>query len=108
MKSSVIFVSCGDSSKVVVSLDLDLYEKAYMLVNSNSDLRKRFILCVSELHIVFAHIRGIGTYVSNSWMHANWFDSPCLLKQVMECLNMKRAISTLESTFVTIGVMLLR
>ena len=106
--------SCGDSSKVVLFLDLDLYEQAYMLVNSNSDLRKRFILCLGELHIrVFAHIRGIGTYVSNSgldtaWMHANWFDSPCLLRQVMECLNMKRAISTLKSTVVTIEFMLLK
>ena len=77
---------------MVVSLDLVLYEKANMLVNSNSDLRKCFILCLGELHIVFAHIRGIGTYLSNSGLdtaclHTNWFDSPCLVRQVMECLN---------------------
>ena len=80
--------ACGGSSKIVISLDLDLYEKAYLLVYSNSDLRSRFILCLGELHIVFAHIRAIGAYVSNSgletaWMHANWFDSPCLLRQVL-------------------------
>ena len=79
--------ACGGSAKVVVLLDLDLYEKAYLLVNSNSELRRRFILCLGELHIVFAHIRGIESYVSNSgldaaWMHANWFDSPCLLRLV--------------------------
>ena len=76
--------ACGGSSKVLASLDLDLYEKAYLLVNSNCELRNRFVLCLGELHIVFAHIRGIGSYVGNSgletaWMHANWFDSPCLL-----------------------------
>ena len=68
--------ACGGSSKVVVSLDLDLYEKAYLLVNSNGELRSRFILCLGELHIVFAHIRAIGPLVSNSgletaWIHAN-------------------------------------
>ena len=40
-------------------------------------------------------------------MHANWFDGPCLLRQVLECLNMKRAISTLESTVITIGILVL-
>ena len=95
-----------------ISLDLDLYEKAYLLVHSNSELRSRFILCLSELHIVFAHIRGIGSYVSNfgldtAWIHANWFDSPCLLRQVLECLNMKHAVSTLESTVITIGILVL-
>ena len=76
--------ACGESSKVVVSLDLDLYEKAYLLVNSSSTLKDRFILCLGELHIVFAHIRAIGNYVSDSgldaaWMHADWFDSPALV-----------------------------
>ena len=41
-------------------------------------------------------------------MHADWFDSPSLLREVLECLNMKDAISTLESTVITIGVMLLK
>ena len=45
--------------------------------------------------------------METAWMHANWFDSPCLLRQVLECLNMKRAISTLESTVITIGIMVL-
>ena len=67
---------------------------------------------VGELHIVFAHIRRIGSYVSNfgldtAWMHVNWLDSPCLLRQVLECLNMKRAVSTLETTVITIGILVL-
>ena len=45
--------ACGGSLKVVVSLHLDLYEKAYLLVNSNGELQSRFILCLGELHIVF-------------------------------------------------------
>ena len=49
----------GLQRKVVVSLDLDLYEKAYLLVNSNSELRRRFILCLGELHIVFTIFVGL-------------------------------------------------
>ena len=102
----------GLQRKVVVSLDLDLYEKAYLLVNSNSELRRHFILCLGELQIVFANTRGIRSYVSNSWldtawMHANWFDSPCLLRQVLKCLNFKRAVSTLETTVITIEILVL-
>ena len=103
----------GLQRKVVFSLDLDLYEKAYLLVNSNSELRRHFILCLGELHIIFAHIRTIGSYVRNSgldaaWMHANWFDSPCLLRQVLKCLNFKRAVSTIETNVITIEILVLK
>ena len=45
--------------------------------------------------------------LATTWMHANWFDSPCLLRQVLECLNMKHAVSTLESTVINIGILVL-
>ena len=51
---SITTWACGGSSKIVISLDLDLYEKAYLLDYSNSDLRSRFILCLGELHIVMS------------------------------------------------------
>ena len=41
-------------------------------------------------------------------MHDNWFDSLCLLRLVLKCLNMKRAILTLESTVIAIGILLLK
>ena len=40
-------------------------------------------------------------------MHANWFDSPCLLRQVLEYFNKKQAVSTLETTVITIGILAL-
>ena len=40
-------------------------------------------------------------------MHVNWFDSPCLLRTVLECLNIERAVSTLETTVITIGILVL-
>ena len=40
-------------------------------------------------------------------MHANWFDSSCLLKQVLECLNLQQAVSTLKTTVITIRILVL-
>ena len=38
--------SCGESVKAIISLDLDLHEKIYLLVNSNSEIRDKYILCL--------------------------------------------------------------
>ena len=98
--------------KTIIVLDLDLYEKAYLLVHSRKDLRDRYVLCLGELHIIFAEIRAIGKFINSSglddaWMGANWFDSECLLQQVKQCPNMKRAIATHEATFIAISIVLL-
>ena len=84
--------ACGETTKVVASLDLDLYEKVY-LVNSNEKLRNRYILC---LHAVFAHLRAIGHFIDGSgiddaWVAAGWYDCwyDSLLRQVLECSNIK-------------------
>ena len=40
-------------------------------------------------------------------MGANWFDSECLLRQVKQCSNLKRAIASHEATFIAISIVLL-
>ena len=45
----------GAGSKSVINLDLDLYEKCYLLVHSRIDMRDKYMLCLGELHAVFAH-----------------------------------------------------
>ena len=35
--------ACGDRSKVVISLDLDLFEKIYPMVHSDLEMRKQYI-----------------------------------------------------------------
>ena len=98
--------------KTIIVLDLDLHEKAYLIVHSRKDLRDRYLLCLGELHIISAEIRAIGNFINSSglddaWMGANWFDSECLLWQVKQCPNMKRAIATHETTFIAISIVLL-
>ena len=40
----------------LISLDLDLLEKVYLLVNSRDDLQNKFALCLFEGYTVFAMV----------------------------------------------------
>ena len=101
------------SSRTIVSLDLDLFEKVYQLVNTNDTLRDQFILCLGELHIVFAQIRAIGNFLNSSgvedaWIAAGWYDSSCLIREVLEFGNMKRSLEAHEATLLAINQLLIK
>jgi hypothetical protein len=76
------------------------------------DLRNKYVLCLGELHSVFAYLRAIGTYVGCSgiddiWIHANLFgENTC--RQVLTCARMNRAIECHESTWVAITISILQ
>ena len=105
--------TCGATSKSVISLDLDLYEKCYLLVNSRQDMQDKLILCLGELHAVFAHSRAIGNFIRSSgiedaWLEAGWYDSECVIRQILDCKHMKRAIEAHEATYLAFNYILLR
>ena len=52
--------SNGSGAKTVITLDLDLYERAMQIVQSDVIMKEKIILRLGDLHIVFAHIRSIG------------------------------------------------
>ena len=52
--------------KTVISLDIDLYDRASLLVRCRPDLRARYVLRFGELHIVFAYVRAIGSFIERS------------------------------------------
>ena len=84
-----------------------------MLVHSRDDLRNKYILCLGELHLVFAHIRAIGRFIEQSgmgdaWLEAEWYDSDCIVRQILECGHMKRALDAHEATLVAINIILLK
>ena len=73
-------------------------------------MRGRFIPRLGELHAVFAHVRAIGQFISNSgledaWVEAEWFDSDAVVRQVIECKHMKRAVEAHEETLVAIKIL---
>ena len=105
--------SCGASVKAIISLDLDLYEKIYLLVNSNSEIRDKYILCLGELHAVFIHIRAIGNLITSSgieeaWKGAGWFDGLPVIRQILECKHMRQALEGHEATLVTFSCIMLK
>ena len=114
MRVHVIAVwCCGKSAKAIISLDLDLYEKIYLLVNLNSEIRDKFILCLGELHAVFAHIRAIGNLITSSgiegaWKRAGWFDGLPVIREILECKNMRRALEAHEATLVMFSCIVLK
>ena len=57
---------CRDTTKTLISLDLDLYEKCYLLARTNNALKDKFILCLGELVAVFAHVRAIVALINGS------------------------------------------
>ena len=103
--------TCGAGSKNDISLDLDFYEKCYLLVHSRRDMRDKYILCLGELHTVFAHIRAIGNLINSSgiedaWLEAAWYDSECIIRHILDCKHMKRAIEAHEA--IAMNVIILR
>ena len=62
----------GPSSMTVLTLDLDLYERALQVVQSRDELRRRFILRLGTLHIVFANLRAIGHFITGSGIGNSW------------------------------------
>ena len=69
-----------DTTKTVISLNLDFYEKCCLLVRTKNALKDNLIFCFGELHALFAHVRAIDASINSSgleksWQVAGWFDS---------------------------------
>ena len=92
--------------KTIITLDLDLYERALKLRNSQPELMQHFILRLGELYIVFAQIRAIGRFCENTGIDYAWLKSdligPCTVRQVLTCSHMKRALIIHEVTMLAL------
>ena len=85
----------------------------YKLVNSRSDFKTRFVLCLGELDETFASLQAIGRFIDYSslddaWMNAKWSDRESLLRQALDCSNMKRAIANHKATLIILNVLILQ
>ena len=83
------------------------------MVRTNSALKDKFILCLGELHAVFAHVRAIGTFINGSglekaWQVDGWFDSSAVAREIIECTHMKRAVATHDQSALAIQYLLLK
>ena len=60
------------TGKTITSLDLGLFEIVYLRVHSREDLRNRYVIRPGELHIVFAMVRAMETYIERSGIDQSW------------------------------------
>ncbi|ESO99439.1 hypothetical protein LOTGIDRAFT_158524 [Lottia gigantea] len=78
----------GDDFKTVISLDLDLYTRAYNHVHCRTDLRDKFIICLGELHTIFAHLRAIRSFIEHLGIDDGWLEAdvygPNTIRQIEE------------------------
>ena len=94
------------SSKTIISLDLDLYERALRLRNSSPDFLDKYVLSLGELHILFAHIRATGRFIENTGIDDAWLQldliGPNTIRQGLTCSHVKRSVIVHEVTLLSI------
>lgn len=62
---------------------------------------------------MFAHVRAIGTFINGSglekaWQATGWFDSSAVVREIIECTQMNRAVATHEQSALAIKYLLLK
>ena len=62
-------ISVWSSVWSIVSLDLNMLEKSYKLINSRENLKRQYILRLGEFHAIFAHVCVIENLISGSGLH---------------------------------------
>ena len=46
----------------------------------------------------------VSSGLEDAWLESEWFDSDCVVRQVLECKHMKRAVEAHEATMITIQI----
>eukprot|EP00795_Rhopilema_esculentum_P016885 gene16885-8362_t len=64
-------VVCGEERKTVITLDLDLYERALNIPNATGTMN-HLVLCMDELYVVFAALHALGKHIEGSGLDQIW------------------------------------
>ena len=91
-----ISIKISPDKKSVVTLDLQLYIKCIQL-SSRKDIADNFVFRMGELHIVFAMLRAIGSYIENSGLdklfsHCGIF-GPLAAEKILDGKHLNRCTS---------------
>ena len=91
----------GPGKKVVVTLDLQLYDMAGRLWIERADIRDKFLFRPGELHVALWASTALGKYlegIDQAWIEAGLY-SPTTVTQI---LNGKNLCRSLEAHIVTL------
>ena len=100
----------GEDKPTVITLDLQLYEKAQKLM-SKEDMTGKFVLRIGELHTVFSALKAIGRYIEGSgidqlWVEAGMYTSTTV-RQILEGTHLFRAMEAHMVTLITLYSLLM-
>ena len=87
----------GSEAITVETVDLQLYDLAMKLWMEREDIKKQFLFCPGELHIIFWSLAALGKYVEGIGIDQAWAEaglsSPTTVTQI---LNVKTCIMCIE------------
>ena len=86
----------GPNRKTVITLDVQLYEKAKQLEMSCNESNS-WILRIGEMHTVMAALRTAGTSIENNGLDDAWIEAglygPLTTRQILEGKHLKQALN---------------
>lgn len=96
----------GQNRKSIITLDMQLYEKAIKLQMYKTPELHNFLFRVGELHIVMNSLRALGKSIQESGLEDTWIEadlfSSTTVDQIIQCKNLKR---TLNAHLVTLSAL---
>ena len=89
-------VVVGPNKKVVVTLDMALYERAKKLRMLLQDCKEKWVLHIGEFHTVLCALRAIGAAVEGSGINDAWVTAdiygPVTPRKILEGKHMRRSV----------------
>ena len=100
-----INVFVNNEHKTIISMDLQLYNKC-MQLKSRKEVNSNFIFRLGELHTVFAFLKVIGKYISNSGLDQLFIETniygPTTMLQILNGKHMKRSIEMYTTLYLAL------
>lgn len=76
----------GEAKRTIVTLDLDLYERAVKLREA-AKCHDKLILRMGDLHTIFAALKSLGRFIEGSGLEQIWIEKglrgPATVRQVL-------------------------
>ena len=96
----------GENHPTLITFDMALYEKVVQMIDSCSELKKKIIPRLGELHTVMAALRALGTSIENSGIDDAWIEGdiygPATTRQILKCSHYKRSLCAHIHTYMAL------
>ena len=92
----------GPDRKIVITLDMALYERAKQLEMIRDDCKGKWVLRLGEMHTVMVVLWAVGNVIEDSGLDETWsmadIYGPTTTRQILDAKHMKRALEAHMAT----------